>query len=174
MVGQVLTLGALVALAQAKAIVTNRCESTVYLWSVPEKSGVADNLPLAPGKRYEEPWRYGDSVTPGVAIKISPEENGINEGKSEVNLQYAVDPSDSGKIWIDLFQVQSPLPQGSTLYTCSGQYTSEYVSTHQVELVLCGAERSTVARDNMPQDIINDCTYLHSQCLYLNLRPGPR
>jgi len=124
MVGQVLALSTLVALVQAKAIVTNRCEQTVYTWSVPGKSGVADNLPIATDKRYEEPWRYGNSVNPGISIKMSPVEDGINKGKSEIDLQYAVDPSDADKIWITLSKFRptfTQLPQ-FVLYTCHGSY----------------------------------------------------
>lgn len=163
MVGQVLTFSALVALVHAKAIVTNQCEQTVYLWSVPGKSGVADNLPVGPGKRYEEPWRYGDSINPGVAIKISPEENGISNEKSEVNFQYAVDPADPGKVWINLSEVRTPTPYDIVLHTCHGPYESASVSTHQcvstndVELVLCGTERSTPPKDKTPPEAIHDC-----------------
>lgn len=68
-----LTLSALVALGNSKAIVTNNCRKDVYIWSVPEKTDLASNLSISPGKRYEEPWRSGTAVSPGVAIKISTE-----------------------------------------------------------------------------------------------------
>jgi hypothetical protein len=165
MVGQVLALGTLVAFTQAKAIVTNRCENTVYLWSVPGKSGVADNLPVGPGKRYEEPWRYGNAVNPGIAIKMSPVEDGISKGKAEINFQYAVDPSDSDKIWISLGEVRPPMEQlpQVVLYTCDGPHKTQNVPTHQcssiddVELVLCATERSTPPKDKTPPDAIHDC-----------------
>jgi hypothetical protein len=164
MVIQILALSALVALTQAKAIVTNNCKHNVYLWSVPGKSGVADNLAIGPGKRYEEPWRYGTTVNPGIAIKVSSVENGINEGKAEINFQYTVDSYDSSKIWINLNLVRSPLPSDVVLFTCHGPYRTPNVPTRQcsyaddVELVLCGTRRSAPPQDKTSPDSIHDCT----------------
>jgi hypothetical protein len=163
MVAHALTISVIVALTHAKAIITNYCEHTVYLWSIPGKSGVADNLPVGPGKRYEEPWRYGDSVNPGVAIKVSPEENGISKNMGEINFQYAIDPSNPSKIWINLNEVRSPTPYDVVLYTCHGPYKTPNVPTRQcsftddVELVLCGTERTTPSKDKTPPDAIHDC-----------------
>jgi hypothetical protein len=162
MLGQVLTLGTLVALTQAKAIITNNCTDTLYLWSVPGRNGVAENLPLTSGKRYEEPWRYGTSVNPGIAIKISSEENGIYEGKPEMNLHYTVDPSDSSKIWVSVDVVRGH-PQQSVVFTCQGPRTLPWIATQQcsstddVEIILCGTQRAFPPQQQKTSP--DDCTY---------------
>lgn len=163
MVGRVLALSALVALGHSKAIVTNNCRRDVYIWSVPEKADLANNLSISPGKRYEEPWRPGTSVAPGIAIKISTEYDGIYTGKSEINFQYDVDASDSTKIWIDLATVRGHDFDTATLNTCHGAFKSPNVptgmcsSTDDVELVLCGSERTVPSQDSTPIRVISNC-----------------
>jgi hypothetical protein len=161
MVGQVLTLSALVALSQAKAIVTNQCEHDVYIWSVPESQGMAKGLSVAPGGRYDEPWRAGTSINPGIAIKVSPHPNSISQGKSEIDFQYTID---SDKVWINLFNIRGGAFGGNTtFYTCHGPYKTPDVPTRQcsvtdeVELVLCGGGRTGEAEDTAPPEVINQC-----------------
>ncbi|KAF2449687.1 hypothetical protein P171DRAFT_198417 [Karstenula rhodostoma CBS 690.94] len=163
MVGRVLALSALVALGHSKAIVTNNCRKDVYIWSVPEKADLPNNLSISPGKRYEEPWRSGTSVSPGISIKVSTEHDGIYTGKSEINLQYDVDASDPTKIWIDLATVRGNDFDTATLNTCYGGFKSQNVSTQQcsstddVELVLCGSERTVPSQDSTPIHVISNC-----------------
>jgi hypothetical protein len=161
MVGQILALNALVALSQAKAIVTNQCGHDVYIWSVPEAQGIAKGLSVAPGGRYDEPWRTGTSVNPGIAIKVSPHPNGISQGKSEIDYQYTVD---NDKVWINLSNVRGDAFGGNTTFhTCHGPYKTPNVPTRQcsvtdeVELVLCGGERTGEAEDTAPPEVINQC-----------------
>ncbi|KAL1600446.1 hypothetical protein SLS60_006832 [Paraconiothyrium brasiliense] len=159
----VLTLSALVALGHSKAIVTNNCRKDVYIWSVPEKTDLASNLSISPGKRYEEPWRSGTAVSPGVAIKISTERDGIYTGKSEINFQYDVDSSDPNKIWINLANVRGNEFDTATLNTCRGGFKSSDVPTQQcsstddIELVLCGSDRTVPFEDTTPVRIISTC-----------------
>lgn len=163
MVGRSLALGALVALSHSKAIITNNCRKDVYIWSVPEKADLADNLSISPGKRYEEPWRSGTNVHPGIAIKVSTEHDGIYKAKDEINFQYAVDASDSTKIWIDLATIRGSGFDTATLNTCHGSYNSANVPTEQcsstddIELVLCGSERTVPLQDLTPIRIISNC-----------------
>ncbi|KAL5446609.1 hypothetical protein PMIN07_001456 [Paraphaeosphaeria minitans] len=163
MVGWVLALSALVALSYSKAIITNNCRKDIYIWSVPEKSDLANNLSISPGKRYEEPWRSGTSVHPGIAIKVSTEQDGIYTGKSEINLQYDVDASDSTKIWIDLATIRGNYFDTATLNTCHGAHKSANVHTEQcsstddIELVLCGSARTVPSRDSTPIRFISNC-----------------
>jgi hypothetical protein len=181
MIGRVLTLGALVALAQAKAIITNHCGATVYLSSVPEKDGVADKLPLAPGKQYVEPWRRGTKDTPGIAIKITPDQKDVGEGHAwwwgdwEVNLSYTVDPNHPNKVWIDRSQPK-PISPRSALFTCRERPSKmPIVNVHpcaitdNIELALCGKQRSTSSTNMTPARTIDACTYLQSR----SLSPSP-
>ncbi|KAL5387904.1 hypothetical protein DPSP01_003303 [Paraphaeosphaeria sporulosa] len=163
MLGRVLALSALVAIGHSKAIITNNCRKDVYIWSVPEKADLANNLSISPGKRYEEPWRSGTSTNPGVAIKVSTEHDGIYTGKSEINFQYDVDASDSTKIWVNLATVRGSDLDTATLNTCHGAYKSANVPTEQcsstddIELVLCGSERTVPSRDSTPIRVISNC-----------------
>lgn len=163
MFGRILVLSGLVALGHPKAIITNNCRKDIYIWSVPAKADLADNLSISPGKRYEEPWRSGSVVNPGIAIKVSTEDNGIYKAKSEINLQYSVDGSDPTKIWINLATVRGNDFDTATLNTCHGSYTSASVPTEQcsstddIELVLCGSERTVPAQDITPIFIISTC-----------------
>ncbi|KAF2787046.1 hypothetical protein K505DRAFT_329923 [Melanomma pulvis-pyrius CBS 109.77] len=162
MIGQALTFNALVALAQAKAIVSNQCAHDVYLWSVPDAQGYASALPIGSGKQYNEPWRLGTSVSPGIAIKVSPYPNGINEGKSEIDFQYTLDHE---KVWIDLSNIRGNKFNGNiTFFTCGGTYKTPNSPTRQcrvtddVELVLCGTERTSPAQDTTSLDVIDKCS----------------
>lgn len=181
MVAQILALGTFVALAQAKAIITNHCGSDVHVWSVPFVEGVADNLSIGPGKRYEEPWRYGTPTNPGIALKISTEHNGIYNSKSEINFAYTVEVVDPSKIWISVETVRGPEFDNVTFHTCEGEYTQADMpamgppfcgqpdtlwpcitphlctSTNDIELVLCGTERTTAIIDSTPSNMISRC-----------------
>ncbi|KAF2704415.1 hypothetical protein K504DRAFT_537919 [Pleomassaria siparia CBS 279.74] len=162
MVGQVLTLSALVALSQAKAIVSNNCHYDVHLSSVPNVQGFADSLTLGPGEYYEEPWRPGTSVNPGIAIKLSSPPNGINESKSEIDFQYTLDHD---KVWIDLSALQGSAPRSNvTFFTCHGPYNSPNVPTRQcsvtddIELAICSNTRIGPAEDITSPEVIKDCS----------------
>lgn len=113
-----LTVGALVALGQAKAVVTNNCHTHVYIWSVPNQPGLANNLPLGPGARYEEPWRPGTVGTPGIAIKVSTESNGIYATKDEIDFQYSIATSSPSYIWINLDNIRGNAFSRAVLHTC--------------------------------------------------------
>ena len=113
-----LALGALVALVHTKALVTNNCQNNVYIRSVPQQPTLANNLLVAPGARYEEPWRSGTVGTPGIAIKIFTEPNGVHTTKDEINFQYSVDAADPFIIWTNLANVRGNTFKRAVLHTC--------------------------------------------------------
>ncbi|KAH7135613.1 hypothetical protein B0J11DRAFT_164326 [Dendryphion nanum] len=143
-----LVFSALVAFAQSKAIVTNHCKYDVHIWSVPEQEGIASNLVLKSGGSYEEPFRFGTKVNPGIAIKVSSHPNGIYDGKDEIDFAYSLDKSDDHKVWVSLELVRGKAFENDVaLFTCYGPYKSPFVPTRQcninddIELTLCGTER---------------------------------
>ncbi|KAH7083240.1 hypothetical protein BKA63DRAFT_382187, partial [Paraphoma chrysanthemicola] len=175
MTSRILTVGGLVALAQAKAIITNNCPGPVYVWSVPNVgSAHTDNLIVNHGGRYEEPWRYGTAEHPGIALKISPQPDGIYKGADEINFAYSVERSSKSKIWIDLSPVRGkPFDNNLAFHTCHGVYHSTDVqtslcdATDDVELVLCGTARSSPAKDSTTTQLITDCfDYHHDNSKY--------
>lgn len=169
MTGRTLTLSVIVALTQARAIVTNHCPHAIYVWSVPQVgSSHTDNLPIKPGGRYEEPWRYGSSTNPGVAIKISPQANGIYEGKDEINFAYSIEHTDKSKIWVDLSPVRGKaFDNNVSFHTCHGSYqtadvhTRQCLATDDIELVLCDTIRTSPDRDTTPFVTIFECYDYH-------------
>lgn len=169
MTGRALTLSALVALVQARAIVTNNCPHQVYIWSVPRVgSSHTDNLPVKPGGRYEEPWRFGTDTTPGIAIKISTQADGINKGGGEINFAYSIDKHDKSKIWVDLSPVRGMAFENNlSFHTCHGTFqaadlpTRQCQATDDIELVLCGAARTTPTKDITPFEKVQECYDYH-------------
>ncbi len=167
MTGRTLTLSALVALAQAKAIVTNHCSEVIYIWSIPHVgSSNVENLPINPGGRYEEPWRYGTDENPGIAIKISSQSDGIYNGGDEIDFAYTVEHSNSSKVWIDLSRVRGQaFDNNFGFFGCDGQFSASMPeidtqpcdARQNLELVLCGSERSSSQYDSAPMDTINGC-----------------
>ncbi|KAF2830521.1 hypothetical protein CC86DRAFT_463811 [Ophiobolus disseminans] len=169
MAGRILTVSTLVALAQARAIITNNCPHPIYIWSVPSVgSAHTDNLPINSGGRYEEPWRYGSSQHPGVALKVSPQSNGINMDMDEVNFAYSVDRSDNSKVWVDLSPIRGKsFDNKIAFHTCHGVHkssnvhTSKCEATDDIELVLCGTTRSSPVKDSVPFNMISECYDYH-------------
>ncbi|KAF2261972.1 hypothetical protein CC78DRAFT_328291 [Lojkania enalia] len=52
MLFQAVSFGALLAVAQSRAVISNNCNGTVHLWAIPQAPGHAFNLALAPGSSY--------------------------------------------------------------------------------------------------------------------------
>jgi hypothetical protein len=169
-----LMLCALVVLSQSKAVVTNRCPTDVFLWSIPSSSGYAENIRIQPHGQYDETFHRGTGTTPDIAIKISPEPYGIYVGRDEINLTYTVDPADMSKVWVNLPMVRGNSFHDATLYTCNGPYKEPYVPIRQcslndnIELVLCGTERSMPEEDQTSVDILVDCVFPKLQEHYGN------
>ena len=170
MIGCILILVALVALTQARAIVTNHCPYTVYISSVPQvlSSSLADNLPVKPHGQYQEPWRHGSSEMPGIAIKISPLADGVYKHVDEIDFAYTIDPVDKAKVWVDLSPVHGvPFKNNLTFHTCNGQHTIADIqpygcdATDDVELVLCDTKRTTAAKDTKPLYQVQACYDYH-------------
>ncbi|KAG9187356.1 hypothetical protein G6011_05227 [Alternaria panax] len=171
MLGPALPVLTFVALAHARAIVTNHCPYNVYVWSVPQvlSSSHTDNVPIKPGGQYQEPWRHGSIAIPGVAIKVSSESDGILKYADEIDFAYAVDGNDDSKIWVDLSQVRGDaFKDNLAFHSCNAQYSSANVQTHQcaatddVELVLCDTSpRSTPEKDPTSLEQVKACYDYH-------------
>jgi hypothetical protein len=167
MLGQALPVLALVALAEARAIVTNHCPYNVYVWSVPQvlSSSHTDNVPIKPGGQYREPWRHGSLINPGVAIKISTKADGILKFADEIDFAYVVDDNDDSKIWVDLSRVRGEsFKDNLAFHSCLGQYsltdvhTQQCTATDDVELVLCDTSpRATPEKDHSTLDQVKAC-----------------
>lgn len=176
MAGRIITVSTLVAFAHAKAIITNNCPRDVYIWSVPHiGSAHTANLALPPGSRYEEPWHYGTTDHPGIALKISPQSNGIHESKDEINFAYSIERSNKDKVWVDLSPVRGhPFDNNIAFYTCQGVDNSLEVQTRQchakddIELVLCGGARSSDGTDSKSLQKIADCYDYHQNHSKIN------
>ncbi|KAI8935329.1 hypothetical protein NX059_007914 [Plenodomus lindquistii] len=154
MTGRTLTLGALVALSQAKAIVTNNCPQDVYIWSVPQSgSSNTVGLPVKSGSHFEEAWRYGTSTNPGVAIKVSNSPEGIFKGGDELDFAYSVAGPDKSKVHVDLSAVRGrAFDNKITFSTCHGSFDRAGAAigacavTDDIELILCGRAATTPAK----------------------------
>ncbi|KAF2651012.1 hypothetical protein K491DRAFT_110846 [Lophiostoma macrostomum CBS 122681] len=178
-----LTLGAFAALAQSKAIITNLCDHAVYLWSVPNTKDYAENFSLKPGNKFIEAFHYGSPINPGIALKLSTHNKGIFNGYDEIDLAYTIDRYDHTKLWISLDKVRGNALGGNLVFfTCSGAYKTPYVPTRQcsitddIELVLCGSERTGPAHDDTPSQSIIACagSALEKRATNGTMLPRPR
>jgi hypothetical protein len=166
MMASLLAVGALVAIAQARAIVTNLCTHPVFLWSVPNNGTALDanNLQLNTGGRYEERWHYGSSENPGISLKISTQPGGVYTGMDELDFAYSIDPKNEAQVWVDLSTLRShgfnetAFHYGEGLTTSSTELSPISCSVNdEVELVLCGSARTTSVKDDAGLDAISQC-----------------
>ncbi|KAF2749884.1 hypothetical protein M011DRAFT_456625 [Sporormia fimetaria CBS 119925] len=166
MLGRIcLAIAALAATAQPKAVITNYCDETVYLWSIPNNRGYAEDRPLKSGGwQYIETFHKGTPQNPGIAIKIFLEPELMHADRSHLNFGYTVDPSVPDDVWVSLDAVAGdPFHGYVTLHTCNGLYKGPYVNTHlcslndNVEIVLCGDKRNTPQFDTAPWEILSQC-----------------
>jgi hypothetical protein len=97
-----LALASLVAGAQAvgRAIVTNQCDDTVYLWSVGSTIGTQNPIPK--DTSYSETF-HRDPASGGIALKITAVENGLfMPNVSQTIFSYNLDQN---TIWYDMSDV---------------------------------------------------------------------
>ena len=86
--------------AVGRAIVSNECPSPIYLWSV--GGSISPQHAVAPSTSYSETFRR-DPVSGGIAIKISPVENGIFQPNvSQTIFAYNLD---GDKVWYDMSDI---------------------------------------------------------------------
>ncbi|USP81365.1 uncharacterized protein yc1106_08639 [Curvularia clavata] len=165
MFGHFLVAILLFALVRARAIVTNECQHNVWIWSVPFiGSSHTENVPIKPGGQYQEPWRLGLFETPGVAIKVSTQANGIDMQAEEISFAYSISSEDKSKIWINLSPVHGAhLFNRASFHSCVPEHTTANAEPHQcnttdeVELVLCGSTRTVPATENASLEQIQAC-----------------
>lgn len=111
------TLASLAALtpmvnALGSAVVYNKCDFPVYLWSV--GSSISDTKTLvANDGGYSELYRT-DDTTGGIALKMTLEEDGLTTGKPETIFSYALNDGES-KVYYDLSDVFGDPFSGHTL-----------------------------------------------------------
>lgn len=155
----------LLTLAQARAIVTNKCQHNVWIWSFPFLGpSHTENVPVKPGGQYREPWRLGSIDVPGVAIKISTQSDGIYTLVDEIDFGYSIKNKDKSKVWVHLTSVDGDyLRHNLTFHSCASQYNSTDVVAHEcdatdeVELVLCGTTRTIPTKDIASLEQIRAC-----------------
>ncbi|KNG45862.1 hypothetical protein DDE82_003856 [Stemphylium lycopersici] len=165
MIGKLLAIITYIALAHARAIVTNNCPHNIYVSSVPILGlSHTDNVSIKPGGQYQEPWRQGSPETPGIAIKVSSQADGVIKFADEIDFAYAIDYQDKSKVWVDLSPVRGDaLHHGLSFHSCVSSFNTADVQTHQchatdeVELVLCGANRSSTTTVTMPLEQVQAC-----------------
>jgi hypothetical protein len=86
--------------AVGRAIVTNYCDSTVYLWSV--GGSIGPQVAIPKDASYSETFRR-DPQSGGIALKITPVENGLFQPNvSQTIFSYNLDGS---TIWYDMSDV---------------------------------------------------------------------
>ncbi|KAF1951357.1 hypothetical protein CC80DRAFT_496170 [Byssothecium circinans] len=107
-----LTLLSLIAGAHAagRAIVTNQCDSPIYLWSVGGEIG--PQVTLGKDQSYSEPFRR-DPRSGGITLKITSVENGIFQPNvTQLNFAYNLD---GNTIWYDMNRIFGDDASGRTL-----------------------------------------------------------
>ncbi|KAF2682964.1 hypothetical protein K458DRAFT_369091 [Lentithecium fluviatile CBS 122367] len=95
------------------AIVINESSDTIYLWSVGDTTG--EQVTIQPGGLWSEEFRRG-SINPGVAIKITKEEGGLNAGAPTQILGYTLD---GARVWYSLDAVNGEPFAGQALEVMS-------------------------------------------------------
>ena len=96
--------------AVGKARVVNNCAFPATAWSVDSKINGPFTL-SAKGGKYEETF-HRDSVTGGIAIKVTRDANGLYTGAPQLNFAYSLDGS---QVWYDLSSVFGDAFPGSKL-----------------------------------------------------------
>jgi len=96
--------------AVGRAIVTNQCDDTVYLWSVGSSIGAQNTIPK--DTSYSEAF-YHDPKSGGVALKITNTEGGLfKPNVSQVILAYNLD---ADQVWYDMSNIFGNEFAGRTL-----------------------------------------------------------
>lgn len=86
--------------AIGRAIVTNECPDPIYLWSV--GGTISPQHAIEPSTSYSEPFTR-DPVSGGIALKISPVENGIfKPNVSQTIFAYNLD---GDNVWYDMSDI---------------------------------------------------------------------
>ncbi|PYI28077.1 putative BYS1 domain protein [Aspergillus indologenus CBS 114.80] len=97
------------AAAAGNAVVTNNCNTPIYLWSV--GGSVGPRQTIQPGASYTEALHY-DPASGGVSLKITKTPDGLYDGSPQLNYAYTLD---GAKTWYDLSSVFGDAFAGSVL-----------------------------------------------------------
>lgn len=87
------------ASAVGNAVVVNKCNFPVYLWSV--GGSVSQEYTVASGGTYSEVLHH-DPASGGIAIKLTTVEGGLYNGSPQTNFAYTLD---GAQVWYDLSDV---------------------------------------------------------------------
>lgn len=99
MIGLFCTTMLLFALVQARVIVTNKCQDSVWIWFFPFLSpSHTENVRVKPGGQYQEPWRLGSIDVLGVTIKIPMQSDGIHTLVDKIDFVYSIKNKDKCKV----------------------------------------------------------------------------
>lgn len=86
--------------AIGRAIVTNQCDEPIYLWSV--GGSISPQTIITKDQSYSEPYHH-DPASGGIALKISPVENGIfKPNVSQTVFAYNLDIN---QVWYDMSDI---------------------------------------------------------------------
>jgi hypothetical protein len=108
--------------ALGRAIITNQCDSPVYLWSV--GGSISPQHTLLKDTSYSEPF-HTDPQSGGIAIKLSPIENGIfKPNASQTIFAYNLD---GDTVWYDMSDLFGDGFAGRTLKITPTDGTCESV-----------------------------------------------
>jgi hypothetical protein len=158
-----LPLALLVAVAHSKAIVTNNCPNDVYVWSLPETGLHVANEPIkANGGQYSEYFHQGSPDGAGISVSVASEPLGIYSGGDMITLAYTVNSNPPSTVWVNVD------PKGEwghiTFFTCAGPLKvtaptaiRECSISDNIELVLCGNNRTSPEHDPTPQKQLAQC-----------------
>ncbi|KAJ8112691.1 hypothetical protein OPT61_g4998 [Boeremia exigua] len=112
-------------LAVGRAIVTNQCDTPVYLWTV--GNSVSKQTTLSKDSTYGELFR-SDSTSGGIAFKITSTPNGLTTSNaSQLIFAYNVDNS---SIWYDLNSLFGDGFAGRTVRVQPSEEACDTISWH--------------------------------------------
>jgi hypothetical protein len=95
--------------AISNAIVTNHCQSIIYVWSV--GSSIMNYQAVASNQSYTEQYR-NDPVTRGITLKMTTVAEGLYSGAPELDFGYTLD---NGTVWYDIWDVNGDPFAGSNV-----------------------------------------------------------
>lgn len=149
--------------AIGRAIVTNQCDGTVYLWSVGSGIGVQNAIPK--DTSYSEAF-YHDSDSGGIALKITNSEGGLfKPNVSQVILAYNLD---GDTVWYDMSDIFGDEFSGRTLTVTPTDSSCEAISWYSGLSPVGSQIKACQAETDLELTLCtNHC--LPSWCKYLNL-----
>ncbi|RAO72016.1 uncharacterized protein BHQ10_008028 [Talaromyces amestolkiae] len=126
--------------AIGNAIVTNYCQSTIYVWSV--GSSTTDYQSVASNQSYTEQYR-NDPVSGGITLKVTAVADGIYNGAPELDYGYNLD---NDTVWYDISDVNGDPFAGSSVAlvpsigTCRSFIWADGISPSGINTAPCSSD----------------------------------